>query len=211
MKHCRILLIFCIGVLFCLQGLTQEATKHTLPTDGRVEGSAYRNSHFGFTYYIPEQWAARGTPGKLPGVANGYLLLTLKKTSGDSLSSVTLSAAELSEKFKGDGDVLRYLDERYRLHQEAALSETTINGIRAGKSKAVDREPESVIIGDRQFYKVEIESTGMTRVAMATTEKGCALVFELTTPTRYAPETTAAFMDSMLSLTFAAPVSVGKK
>ncbi len=209
MKVCRILLIFCIGVLFCLQGRTQEPTNHTLPTDGRVEGTAYKNTHFGFTYYIPEEWAARGTAGKLPGAANGYLLLTLKKKSGDALSSVTVSAAELSKENRGD--LVRYLDERYRLHQEAVLSETTINGIHAGRSKPADRAPELVMIGDRQFYRVEIESTGMTRVVMATSEKGYALVFELMVPALYAMETTSTFMDSMLSVTFAPAVSMGKK
>jgi hypothetical protein len=209
MKHCRISLLFCIVILFCVQGVAQDATNNSLPTDGRVDGAAYRNSHFGFNYFIPEQWIARGTPGKMPGVANGYLLLTLKKKGGDAFSSVTISAAEISRKY--NGDLVRYLDERYRLHQQAVLSDTTINGIRAGKSKSVDREPESLIIGDRQFYRVETESTGTTRVVMATSEKGYALIFELIAPTRYAPEATTEFMDSMHGLSFAAPASVVKR
>lgn len=209
MKHCRNSLLFCIAIFFCVQGVAQQATNNSLPIDGRVDGAAYRNLYFGFNYFIPEQWAARGTPGKMPGVANGYLLLTLKKKSGDALSSVTVSATELSQKYSGD--LLRYLDERYRLHREAVLSETTINGIRAGKTKNVDREPELVVIGDRQFYRVATESTGTTRVAMATSEKGYALVFELIVPTLRAPEATTEFMDSMLGLNFTTPVSVVKK
>jgi hypothetical protein len=209
MKRCRISLFFCIAFIFCMQGVAQQATNTSLPTDGRVDGTTYRNSYFGFNYFIPEEWAARGTPGKMPGATSGYLLLTLKQKSGDAFSSLKVSATDISKTYKGN--LLEFMDDRYRLHQEASLPETTINGIRAGRSKAVDREPESVIIGDRQFYRVTTESTGTTMVAMATVEKGYALIFELIVPTQRAPEATTVFMDSMIALNFNAPVSVVKK
>jgi hypothetical protein len=210
MKDCRISLLFCMVIVLCMQGVAQQATNNSLPTDGRVDGAVYRNSYFRFNYFIPEQWTARGTPGKMLGSKNTYLLLTLKKKSGDALSTVTVTAAQLSQNNDDDG-LLRYLDERYRLHQEAVLSDTTINGIHAGKSKPADREPDLVVIGDRQFYRVQIETTDVTRVAMATMEKGYALVFELIAPKRLAPDAITVFMDSMHGLSFAAPVNVVKK
>lgn len=209
MKYCRISLFFCIALISCVQSVAQQATDQTLPTDGKVDGAAYRNSYFSFNYFIPEQWVARGTSSKMSGAANSYLLLTLKKKSGDTLSSVTVSATELSQKY--NGDLMRYLDERYRLHRQGALSATTINGIRAGRNKSVDSEPESLEIGKRQFFRVETEWSGVTRVAIATSEKGYALVFELIVPTQYAPEATTVFMDSMHALDFTVPVSVVKK
>ena len=173
------------------------------PKSGRVDGAAYRNSYLGFNYFFPENWVARGTPGKLAGTANGHLLLTLKRSSGEQLSSVILSAAELNAY---GGDLQRYLDARYRLHEDAGEArDMTINGISVSRGKRSDQEPALMMLGDRAFYRVDTVWGGITRVAVATEQRGYALVFELIVPTKSAAVTTQEFVDSLHGLNFIAP------
>ncbi len=204
MKRCCTLLYFLLVVVALCSSLPaqQSASESLQPNSGQVKGNLYRNAYFGFSYFIPEQWSARPVGGKLPGLADGYVLLPLKRQSGDPLSSITVSAVDLS---KYGGDLMQFLDERYRLRRETAEeSETLINGIRVSRSKPREQEPEpeALIIGQRTFYRLSEESTGVTRLTVATTEKGYALIFELVTPERLADSLRTPFMDSLHGLDF---------
>lgn len=201
MRYCRTSLIFaCLTFLALIHALAQETKLSDLPKSGHVDGNVYRNSYLGLNYYVPEQWSARVVGTKLLGVTNGYVLLTAKRTSGsDPLSTINVNVVDLTPY---DGDLMRFLDARYRFKRDAVESEMTINGNRTTRLKGSDSSPEPVTFVNRTFYRLQGESTGVTRLTMATTEKGYAVVFELISPARYAPETSVQFMDSLHAVTF---------
>lgn len=200
MKNCRtslffIFLAFAIGI----QLSAQQAPAEPLPTSGQLDGNLYKNTFFGMNYYIPEQWAAKASLATAPGAKSSYLLL-LKRKAGDPLSTITVTAVDLS---KYDGKLDMYMDERARMRRGSAEADMSINGIPVNtKGKAKDEGPELLIIGDRTYYRLQDESTGVTRVTVSTAEKGYAVVFDLVVPVRFAEETTRQLMDSFISLTF---------
>ncbi len=212
MKRCGTLLFF-FFFAFALCGTlsAQQGSSESLPTSGELKGNVYRNNFFGFNYFIPEGWAARGKGGKLPGATNGYLLLPLKRQSGDPLALINLSAVDLSN---SGGDVKQFLQERHRLRRETAdQSDTVINGIRVsrGRPKTQEIEPELLVIGQRNFYRMAEESSGVTRVTVATSEKGYALVFELIAPDSVVDDMQARFADSLHGLDFAVSTATSNK
>ncbi len=210
MKYCRILPLLFLATILGIQALAQQQPVSTpLPTSGRVEGAVYQNTFFGLKYFVPEQWTARSSAAKLPGVTNGYFLMQARRKAGDLLSSLTITAVELAAY---GGKVEKFVDERYRPKVEGTESETTINGVRWNRSKATELEPELLMIGDRSFYRISTESPGVTRLSIVTSEKGYALVFELIVPAKYSDDLGPAFMDSLHSLEFnTAPAATATK
>jgi hypothetical protein len=178
--------------------LFAQAPAATTPDVGRVEGNKYTSAYFGFTYRIPEGWVVRGTGGKAPGVG-GNLLLTMKRASGDALSSVMVTATELPTEYRND--VSRYLADRYRVNQ-AASSGVKINGWSLGRSSNKGNDPELVNVAERSYYRVEIGSASVSRTVMATLEKGYVLIFEIVSPARNADQAARELVDSMYAVTF---------
>jgi hypothetical protein len=207
MKNCRtsLFLLACIALL-CSAAVAGNEPAETLASSGRIDGAVYKNNYLGMEYFVPENWVARVTPAKLPGSGNDYLLLTLKRKHGEQLSSVMVSSAELNGY---GGDLQRYLEKRYRRHDGSDDSaDATINGISIGKSKRADPDPQLLMISGRSFYRVDTESGAITRVAIATEQHHCALVFELIVPTNVAEKAVTEFVESLYALTFtSAPAS----
>jgi hypothetical protein len=178
-----------------------EPSSSTQPNAGAVEGARYSSAFFNFSYYIPEQWAVRTVASRAPGT--GFpLLLSLKKKSGtDALSVIMITATELPPTY--NGDVARYLTDRYRLSQ--AESQTSINGIPTSRMKRSNAAPsaELLSIGDRNYYRIESRTPSVSRVAIATMEKNYAIVFELIVPTKDIEPAAMELTDSLHGLNFA--------
>lgn len=198
MKYCRILPLFFLALILGFRVSAQETPASPLPTNGHLDGAVYQNTFFGLKYVVPEQWVGRSTAAKMPGVTNGYVLVQARRKAGDPLSSLTVAAIDLATY---GGKLEKYIDERYRPKTDTE-SDTSINGVRLSKGKAPEIERELLMLGERPFYRISTESTGVRRVSVLTSEKGYALIFELIVPVKYDDITTPAFMDSMLSVEF---------
>ncbi|HYH00919.1 MAG TPA: hypothetical protein VD837_17460 [Terriglobales bacterium] len=177
---------------------------------GVVEGTRYISHFFGFSFSLPEQWAVRSVAGKTVG--SGHMLLSLKpKDSGGGLATMMLTAAPLPDGTpNGVNDNLwRYLLGRYRLNQ-GPESDTTINGIPTSRLKKLAGVPDPVLLtfGERSFYRLRVDNSGVSRLAIATVEKGHAIVFESLVPQNMADRTEAELIDSLHSLSFGAPAPV---
>jgi hypothetical protein len=177
------------------------------PNAGSVEGSVYKSNYFGFTYSFPEQWSVRSMAGRMPG-NSAYMLLSLKpKTATGGLSTLMISAAKLpAEK---DSALWQYMLERYRLNQ-APESETTINGIPTSRMKrsATVPDPSILTFGERTFYRLRVDSPALSRIAIATMDKGFALVFEAIVPGTIADRTEMDLVSSMHTVNFSAAAPV---
>ncbi len=203
-KHiCFALVLLC---LFFATSLHAQAPAAAVPAPdtGRVEGSKYTNTYFGFTYRIPEGWAVRTTSGKMPGGVGGNLLLMLKRRSGDALSSIFISATELSPDYRND--VSRFLVDRYRLNQ-GVTSGLTINGRTVGR-KTRYAEPELITVAEHTYHRLDFDSASVSRTVLATVDKGYAIVFEIVTPEKDGDQAGRELIDSMYAVTFASPEPV---
>lgn len=199
MKNCRTFFFLLVAGMLSLQSMAQAPVNGSLPTNGRLDTNIYRNAFFGFNYFVPEKWVGRASTAKMPGVTDGFVLLQAKRKEGDALSSISINAVDLASY---GGKLEPFLRDRYRLKREGIEGDTTINGVRLSKNKEVSVEPEMLVIGERTFYRILTESTGVTRLAMVTAEKGYALAFEMIVPGRYASESTTDFLDSLHALDF---------
>lgn len=200
-KSFRLLTV--LALLLCI-GWSEafaETPADVQPNTGSVDGSRYTSKFFGFTYSFPEQWTVRSVAGRMPG--NGaWVLLSLKpKTGTGGLSTMMISAAQLPT--ANDAALWRYMIERYRLNQ-APDSDTTINGIPTSRIKrsAAPPEPSILMFGDRTFYRLRLDNAAMSRIAIATIEKGHALVFESIVPRSAADETESDLISSLHTVTF---------
>lgn len=199
-------------VLLCLFFATASlhaqvpAATASAPDTGRVEGPKYASAYFGFSYRIPEGWAVRTTGGKMPGGVGGNLLLMLKRKSGDALSSIFISATELSSDYRND--VSRFLVDRYRLNQ-GANSGLTINGRTIGR-KVRYAEPELITVAEHTYHRLDFDSTSVSRTVLATVEKGYVIVFEIVAPEKDGDQAGRELIDSMYAVTFASPEPVQK-
>lgn len=172
-----------------------------------MEGSRYTSAFFNFNWYIPESWTVRTVAGRMP---NGTpLLLSLKKKPGmDTLSAIMITAAELPPDY--NGDLGRYLEERYRPAQ--AGSQTTINGISTSRLKRANApDAELLSIGNRNFYRIKVETPGISRAAVATMEKSYAVVFEIIAPSAQFAAAEMELTDSLHGLSFVPGATPNKK
>lgn len=188
--------------VFCAPAIA-EAPADLEPNTGSVDGSLYTSKFFGFTYSFPEQWTVRSVAARMPG--NGtYMLLSLKpKTASGGLSTLMISAARLpAEK---DTALWNYMLERYRLNQ-APESDTTINGIPTSRMKRSVAPPDPSILtfGERTFYRLRVDSPAMSRIAIATIDKGFALVFEAIVPRATADQVEMDLVSSLHTVNFGA-------
>jgi hypothetical protein len=193
---CSVLLV-CLSFAAPLM-VAQAPAAAVTPDAGQVTGSTYTSSYFGFTYRIPDGWVVRATGGKLPGVP-GNLLFMLKRKSGDALSMITVSAAQMPADYRND--VSRYLEDRYRVNQ-SSNSSFTINGLPPIRSKRNEAEADLVALASHSFYRIEVETPSASRTALATLSRGYVLVFEVMGPTRDADNAARELVDSMYALTF---------
>lgn len=196
----RFVAVFAL-LIFLLSEALAEIPGSAQPDSGAVDGSKYSNAFFGFSYKIPDDWAVRSTTGRVPG---GFLLLSLKrKQSPDPLSAMLISAAQVPPSY--GTELLPFLLDRYRLTQSSGQG-LSINGISTGKTRLLPGvyEPEVVSFGERTFYRIQFEKSGVSRMVVGTADKGYALIFELSVPQRMADETMTVFTDSLHTLTFKA-------
>lgn len=193
-------------LLACLPAVA-EAPVDVQPNSGAVDGAVYTSKFFGFTYGIPEQWSVRSVATRMPGNGANMLLSLKPKSATGGLSTIMITATKLPT--ENDGVLWRYLLERYRLNQ-AADSDTTINGIPTSRMKrsAAPPDPAPLTFGDRTFYRLRVDSPAMSRIAIATTDKGHALVFEAIVPLALADQAEADLVSSLHSLNFAVPATV---
>jgi hypothetical protein len=200
-SHLLVFVLCCTLLNLCR---ADEMAAPAQPNGGAVNGSRYTSAFFGFSYYIPEQWMVRTVSARMPGTG-ADLLLSVKKKSGDALSSINVTASPLPAAY--GNDLARYLNERYRPNR--AESQTTINGIPTSKIKRSAGDPDAVLlnIAEHNFYRVQVDSANSVRVAVATLEKGYVVIFELITPSAGSEQTRTQFADSLLGLTFAPPTA----
>ncbi|HET8666662.1 MAG TPA: hypothetical protein VFM10_01710 [Terriglobales bacterium] len=201
--NCSRLLVLILCCTFFTCGLFAESPLPVQPNAGAVAGSRYTSTFFNFNYYIPENWAVRTVAAKAPGTGLPLLLSLKKKSGNDAISAILITATELPTIY--NGDLSRYLADRYVPAQ--AASQTTINGIPTSKitrSSGPAHEPELLSIGNRNYYRLKLESPGISRVAVATLEKNYALVFELITPSKDLDPMEMELIDSLHGLNFAA-------
>jgi hypothetical protein len=160
-----------------------------VPEAVTVEDGAFRSTYFGLTYPLPQGWLA-GPPGPPPSQSGDYVL-GMFAPHGELTGSITINAHDMFFSTVGDARSM------------ATDARGAISGI---EGMTIDREPEEIRIGGRDFYRLDYSGVGLYRT-MLVTEIRCHLVtFNFTAP---APEMLDRLVHGFDHVSFKAPSDPG--